>query len=177
MMVFQFVTDNSAIQRKVTECLMALKDDLVKVINHVWLASVFNIKYDELLFTNKWVAILLYLSILQDMLCVIAHGTPNARLPAANLLFYYWPSLNPTPVDRRNILSKFNTSPTWTPPMCCSPDCQVSKVFEWNLSNLQFYIKSYFDHYSTSKLKEILVTGKQYNCNWSWSQRICQRIE
>ena len=35
MMVFQFVTDNSAIQRKVTECLMALKDDLVKVINHV----------------------------------------------------------------------------------------------------------------------------------------------
>ena len=35
MMVFQFVTDNSAIQRKVTECLMALKDDLVKVINQV----------------------------------------------------------------------------------------------------------------------------------------------
>ena len=35
MMVFQFVTDNSAIQRKVTECLMALKDDLVKVINRV----------------------------------------------------------------------------------------------------------------------------------------------
>ena len=130
MMVFQFVTDNSAIQRKVTECLMALKDDLVKVINHVWFASLFNIKYDELIFTNKWVAIYLYLSILKDMLCVIAHGTPNARLPAANLLFYYWPSLNPTPVDRRNILSKFNTSPTWTPPMCCSPDCQVSKVFE-----------------------------------------------
>ena len=59
------------------------------------------------------------------MLCVIAHGTPNARLPAANLLFYYWPSLNPTPVDRRNILGKFNTSPTWTPPLCCAPDCQV----------------------------------------------------
>ena len=31
MMVFQFVTDNSAIHRKVTECLMALKDDLAKV--------------------------------------------------------------------------------------------------------------------------------------------------
>ena len=57
MMVFQFVTDNSAIQRKVTECLMALKDDLVKVINNVWFASLFNIKYDELIFTNKWVAI------------------------------------------------------------------------------------------------------------------------
>ena len=32
MMVFQFVTDNSAIHRKITECLMALKDDLAKVI-------------------------------------------------------------------------------------------------------------------------------------------------
>ena len=32
MMVFQFVTDNSAIHRKVTECLMALKDDLSKVL-------------------------------------------------------------------------------------------------------------------------------------------------
>ena len=57
MMVFQFVTDNSAIQRKVTECLMALKDDLVKVINRVWFASLFNIKYDELLCTNKCMAI------------------------------------------------------------------------------------------------------------------------
>ena len=65
------------------------------------------------------------------MLCVIAHGTPNARLPAANLLFYYWPSLNPTPLDRRNILGKFNTSPTWAPPPCCSPECQVYST-DWD---------------------------------------------
>ena len=69
-----------------------------------------------------------YVDSLQDMLCVVAHGTPSARLPAANLLFYYWPSLNPTPVDRRNILGKYNTSPTWTPPPCCSPECQVNLV-------------------------------------------------
>ena len=56
MMVFQFVKDNSAIHRKITECLMSQKDDLLK-----------------------------------DMLCVVAHGTPGARAPAADLLFYYWP--------------------------------------------------------------------------------------
>ena len=54
----------------------------------------------------------------KDLLCVAAHGTPQARSPAANLLFYYWPSLNPTAYDRRNILGKFNTSPTWKPPPC-----------------------------------------------------------
>ena len=41
-----------------------------------------------------------------DLLCVIAHGTPNARAPAANLLFYYWPNLNPTHFDRRNMLNR-----------------------------------------------------------------------
>lgn len=30
MMVFQFVKDNSAIHRKITECLMDHKDDLSK---------------------------------------------------------------------------------------------------------------------------------------------------
>ena len=47
--------------------------------------------------------------LLKDMLCVVAHGTPAARAPAADLLFYYWPSLNPTHYDRRNVLSKFNS--------------------------------------------------------------------
>ena len=62
----------------------------------------------------------------KDLLCVAAHGTPTARGPAANLLFYYWPSLNPTHYDRRNILSKFNSSPTWKPPSCCNPECSGS---------------------------------------------------
>ena len=72
--IFQFVKENSAVHRKITECLMSQKDDLLK-----------------------------------DMLCVVAHGTPAARAPAADLLFYYWPSLNPTHYDRRNVLSKFNS--------------------------------------------------------------------
>nr|XP_040575380.1 protein unc-79 homolog [Lepeophtheirus salmonis] len=88
MMVFQFVKDDTTIHRKITECFMALKEDLVK-----------------------------------DLLCVIAHGTPSSRIPAANLLFYYWPSLNPTHYDRRNALGKFNTGETWTPPPCCYKDC------------------------------------------------------
>ena len=88
MMVFQFAKDNSSIHRKITECFMALKEDVTK-----------------------------------DLLCVAAHGTPQARGPAANLLFYYWPSLNPTHYDRKNILSKFNNSPTWKPPQCSNPNC------------------------------------------------------
>ena len=46
------------------------------------------------------------LNIFSDLLCVIAHGTPTARAPAANLLFYYWPNLNPTHFDRRNMLNR-----------------------------------------------------------------------
>ena len=60
---------------------------------------------------------------LKDLLCVVAHGTPDAKGPAANLLFYYWPNLNPTHYDRRTVLSKFNSSPTWTPPSCQNPEC------------------------------------------------------
>ncbi|XP_064117132.1 protein unc-79 homolog isoform X3 [Macrobrachium nipponense] len=46
--------------------------------------------------------------IVKDVVCVIAYGTPSSRLPAANLLFYYWPSLNPTLYDRRGIHIKFS---------------------------------------------------------------------
>ena len=46
--------------------------------------------------------------IVKDLLCVIAFGTPSSRPPAANLLFYYWPSLNPTLYDRRGIHIKFS---------------------------------------------------------------------
>ncbi|XP_071543773.1 protein unc-79 homolog isoform X4 [Panulirus ornatus] len=46
--------------------------------------------------------------IVKDLLCVIAYGTPTSRPPASNLLFYYWPSLNPTLHDRRGIHIKFS---------------------------------------------------------------------
>ncbi|KAG1659999.1 Protein unc-79 [Nymphon striatum] len=39
--------------------------------------------------------------VLKDLFCVIAHGTPDARAPAAHLLFYYWPDLNPASGDRK----------------------------------------------------------------------------
>ncbi len=44
----------------------------------------------------------------KDLLCIIAHGTLKARVPGAHLLFYYWPSLNPTLYDRRGVNTKFN---------------------------------------------------------------------
>ena len=43
----------------------------------------------------------------QDLLFVIAHGAASARAAASNLLFFYWPMLNPTGVDRRSIHFKF----------------------------------------------------------------------
>ena len=51
--------------------------------------------------------------VVKDLLCVIAHGTPAARVPAANLLFYYWPSLNPTMPDIKAVIEKFNNSDSW----------------------------------------------------------------
>nr|XP_045612898.1 protein unc-79 homolog isoform X4 [Procambarus clarkii] len=56
----------------------------------------------------------------KDLLCVIAYGTPTARPPAANLLFYYWPNLNPTLYDRRGIHIKFSG---WKPLLCQIEEC------------------------------------------------------
>jgi hypothetical protein len=39
----------------------------------------------------------------EDVLAVIAKGTSEARVPAANLLFHYWPLLNPHILDRKPI--------------------------------------------------------------------------
>ena len=36
-----------------------------------------------------------------DLLHVIAYGPTVAKVAAANLLFLYWPSLNPTPAERK----------------------------------------------------------------------------
>ncbi|XP_022658130.1 protein unc-79 homolog isoform X4 [Varroa destructor] len=39
--------------------------------------------------------------IVKDLLCVIAHGTAKARHPAVEMLFHYWPTLNPTLRDKK----------------------------------------------------------------------------
>ena len=46
--------------------------------------------------------------IIKDVLSIIAYGPPSARAPAANLLFYYWPQLNPSLSDRRGIHYKYS---------------------------------------------------------------------
>ncbi|KAK8720177.1 hypothetical protein OTU49_013532, partial [Cherax quadricarinatus] len=58
--------------------------------------------------------------IVKDLLCVIAYGTPTSRPPAANLLFYYWPNLNPTLYDRRGVHIKFSG---WKPLVCQIEEC------------------------------------------------------
>ena len=57
--------------------------------------------------------------VIRDLFCIIAHGTVSARLPAAHLLFHYWPALNPTSADRRNNLLKFTGQSEAT---CCGPE-------------------------------------------------------
>lgn len=49
--------------------------------------------------------------IIKDILSIIAYGPPSARAPAANLLFYYWPQLNPSLSDRRGIHYKYSGKP------------------------------------------------------------------
>ncbi|GIX95639.1 protein unc-79 homolog [Caerostris extrusa] len=44
----------------------------------------------------------------QDLLCVIAHGTAKARCHAVELLFQYLPTLNPALLDRKGIGNKLN---------------------------------------------------------------------
>lgn len=45
---------------------------------------------------------------IKDLLCVIAYGTVEARKVGMNLLVYYWPHVNPTLYDRRNVNFNFN---------------------------------------------------------------------
>ena len=45
---------------------------------------------------------------LQDLLCVIAFGPPQAKPSAVNHLFHYWPQLNPATTDRRGTHYKYN---------------------------------------------------------------------
>lgn len=58
--------------------------------------------------------------IVKDIFCIIAHGTSVARAPATTLLFHYWPTLNPTPYDRRGMQSYL---PGWKPMACQRENC------------------------------------------------------
>lgn len=63
--------------------------------------------------------------IASDLFCVIAHGTVKARCPAVELLFQYWPELNPSPVDRKALAEKHAA---WTPLACQHENCAGSTL-------------------------------------------------
>ena len=59
-----------------------------------------------------------------DLLHVIAYGPTVSKVAAANLLFFYWPALNPTPAERKDIADRFSPDTTWIPNICrwsCQP--------------------------------------------------------
>ncbi|CAF4375464.1 unnamed protein product, partial [Didymodactylos carnosus] len=59
-----------------------------------------------------------------DILFVIAHGAASARSAAANLLFFYWPMLNPLGVDRQSSHFSFNAR---KPIICQTERCMEKK--------------------------------------------------
>ena len=59
-------------------------------------------------------------NVAKDLLCVIAYGTPKARCCAVELLFMYWPNLNPNALDRKNLSEKHVS---WTPLLCQYEKC------------------------------------------------------
>ncbi|KAH9514231.1 Protein unc-79 [Bulinus truncatus] len=55
-----------------------------------------------------------------DILSIIAYGPSSAKAPAAHLLFYYWPQLNPALSDRRGIHYKYCA---WPAILCQRKGC------------------------------------------------------
>ena len=74
-------------------------------------------------------------NVAKDLLCVIAYGTAKARCSAVELLFLYWPHLNPSALDRKALSEKHVS---WTPLNCQYENCQN------NLSNEA--VKMCIDH-------------------------------
>ncbi|KAK8775211.1 hypothetical protein V5799_031444 [Amblyomma americanum] len=63
--------------------------------------------------------------IVKDLLCVIAHGTAKARHPAVEMLFHYWPTLNPMLRDKKGFSIRHSGSCPigWKPLMCQRESC------------------------------------------------------
>ncbi|KAH9417943.1 Protein unc-79 [Dermatophagoides pteronyssinus] len=60
-------------------------------------------------------------NIIQDLLVVIAYGTGKARHASVELLFQYWPGLNPSALDRKHLSEKHIQ---WKPLTCQNDTCQ-----------------------------------------------------
>ena len=76
-----------------------------------------------------------------DLLHVIAYGPTVAKVAAANLLFLYWPSLNPTPAERKVSSHSgdavLETSHCLLPPLLPGYCGQVHCRHQLDLSHLQ----------------------------------------
>ncbi|KAG0428209.1 hypothetical protein HPB47_024799 [Ixodes persulcatus] len=65
--------------------------------------------------------------IVKDLLCVIAHGTAKARHPAVEMLFHYWPTLNPMLRDKKGFSIRHSGScPIGWKPLTCQRESCVS---------------------------------------------------
>ncbi|KAL3120700.1 hypothetical protein niasHT_007992 [Heterodera trifolii] len=58
--------------------------------------------------------------IYNDLVTIIASGTSESRIVAANLLFHYWPLMNPAILHRKSIQYKIHV---WSPPPCQNIGC------------------------------------------------------
>ena len=63
-------------------------------------------------------------NILKDLFCVIAYGTVKSKCAAVELLFQYYPQLNPNSADRKQLADKHAY---WTPVSCQYDKCN-SKI-------------------------------------------------
>uniref|UniRef100_A0A183BT47 Protein unc-79 homolog n=1 Tax=Globodera pallida TaxID=36090 RepID=A0A183BT47_GLOPA len=55
-----------------------------------------------------------------DLMTVIASGTSESRIVAANLLFHYWPLMNPAILNRKSVQYKIHA---WSPLPCQNINC------------------------------------------------------
>lgn len=64
-------------------------------------------------------------NIYNDLVAVIAKGTSESRVAAANLLFHYWPLMNPSILHRKPIQYKVHA---WSPSPCENGTCSNQSV-------------------------------------------------
>ncbi|VDM99235.1 unnamed protein product, partial [Thelazia callipaeda] len=61
--------------------------------------------------------------VFRDLILVLSKGTSEARIAAANLLFHYWPILNPHILHRKTIQYRVQGGITWTSIPCQNLKC------------------------------------------------------
>ncbi|VDP12510.1 unnamed protein product, partial [Soboliphyme baturini] len=125
------------------------KDPLILVIvgHHTWLLeTLLSLRSD----------------VYKVILSVIAYGTTDSRIPAANLLFHYWPLAKAVAGDRRTVQYKIHGNKTrsdialfltgivlvaWTPTRCQHKDCSSG---DENLSIRKCYNSSFCAEFGDS---------------------------